>query len=158
MTTLTDLMTELAHYRERLEKQRHTVEDTQTQLIASPLGILLTHQKADYDLLGSSADALQLRIKKLALTEYVQSGNPKPVVGIQIKMYHKVLYDPVSAAAWVAQNAPALLVPDWKRFEKLGPDLGAPVEIVDDPHVTFASDLSAYLESAVGRPNETRQL
>lgn len=86
-----------------------------------------------------------------ALAEF-DGSNKRPLPGVEIKVFHKVYYNPKDALAWCRANAPNLLVLDAKRFEKGISDgtlldvPGAVAEIALEPRAQLASDLSEYEE------------
>jgi hypothetical protein len=108
----------------------------------------LVAAKHSYGDLGVAALAAEQRVRELALAEHALSGDAKPAEGIQIKEFSKVVYAPNLALDWCRAHAPKYLQLDTKAFEKAASvlrDLGAPVELVREPRVSIATDLSAWL-------------
>jgi hypothetical protein len=77
------------------------------------------------------------------LAEYEHTKNKAPAKGAGVRILRKATYSIVDALAWCRANAPALLVVDEKAFVKADL-LGSPIEWIDVPSATLATDLSIY--------------
>lgn len=77
-------------------------------------------------------------VKALARAHFDATGEKKPVVGIEIKVYDVLKYDSAQAFAW-AQNKGMALIPeclDVKAFEKIAKATALPfVTLGQDPRV-----------------------
>jgi len=141
------LRREVADHAERLRIEQAVLDDTpQAQIVAA----MREMQKG---MVGALAEAETLA-KQAALETYDETQDKRPLPGVEIKVFHKVYYNPKDALAWCRANAPNLLVLDAKRFEKgiidgtLLDVPGAVAEIALEPRAQLASDLSEYEEEA----------
>ena len=148
MTTLQDALRELAKARNRLGDAREHMDEYQGYISKMAIYQELVAAKHSYGDLGVAALAAEQRVRELALAEHALSGDANPAEGVQVKLFAKVVYEHEDAWAWCAEHALKYLVLETKGFEKAASvlkDLGAPVELVREPRVSIATDLSAWL-------------
>jgi hypothetical protein len=102
---------------------------------------------------------LELRdnsLRDAVLDSFKIDENPKPHDGIEIKQVDSATFDKVAAHQWAISNAAALLTLDVKAYDKLLREVrgnktltavfgSMPGEVVKEPKVYIAGDLSAYL-------------
>jgi hypothetical protein len=88
-------------------------------------------------------------VRDLGRERYEKEGAAMKVPGISVKLYHVARYKLEEALAWARENMAGFLILDTKRFEKaaIGGVLppGAPVQVVQEPRVSIASDLDTIL-------------
>ncbi|HOW77955.1 MAG TPA: hypothetical protein PK406_00760 [Verrucomicrobiota bacterium] len=139
-----------------LAKARKALDGAQARLDMAMLAMKMTPQYATVEVaqagqrnaeeLVTQAGAL---VRQLAIDAFVGTGNKTPSPGVSIKLYKVAHYDPEAAKAWCRENAAGYLALDTKRFEKAAPvlkDIGAPVQIIEDPRAVIASDLGGLLK------------
>lgn len=84
-------------------------------------------------------------VKESALASYRETGDKKPLVGAEVKVFTKLEYAEPDALAW-AQNTGLCLTLDKKAFEKVAKASQLPfVREVEEPRVTIATDLAKAL-------------
>lgn len=90
---------------------------------------------------------LTKRIKEEGLKEYLATKEKPSLAGLGLRINKSMKCDLDKVTEWAKENAKMLFVLDVKALEKLAKNSPVPgVEIVDDPMITIASDLSEYLE------------
>ena len=132
MATLAQVREEAAELALRVEAARLAAEQTDE---AKKLAELVMLQSEAKMLLSD----LEATIRAEAVEYFAATGEKKPVPGVAIKLFRVAVYDKGAARAWIRANAPALLTPDWKAFEKTAADMGGPIAWKDDPRAQFVA-------------------
>ncbi len=78
-------------------------------------------------------------LRNEALKIYATTKDKKVSPGVNVKVRRIVEYAADAITEWVKANAPAMLVVDWKSFDKVAEKIGAPVSIKEEPYCTLAS-------------------
>ena len=85
-------------------------------------------------------------VKAEALAEFEANGTKK-FDGCEVKVFTKLDYPEADAFAWAKESGLALTL-DKKAFEKIAKATPLPFVVeVQEPKVTIASDLSAFIEA-----------
>ena len=134
VATLAQLRVAAADTARLVDEARHIAEQTHA---GRALAALLEQQATERGLLAD----LEATVKAEAVEYFAATGEKKPVLGVAIKVFRVAQYDRDVAQAWIRASAPALLVPDWKAFEKTAADMGGPIEWKDDPRAQVAGSL-----------------
>lgn len=146
-TELECLLGDLARARAAQDARLAEVERLEVELAATELARRL--EAAEDALRQQTAQVKMMEgvVRQYAERLYEETGQAKPVNGIQIKVFRSLRYDQGEALTWAKQHAPELVVEslDVKRFEKVATVLGAPVVEAEEPRATIAKDLSALL-------------
>ena len=102
--------------------------------------------------LASEREQAEDVLSALALAQFAATGDKHPTAGVDIAEMTKLEYDAVEAFAWASEKGmavkPASL--DVKAFEKIAKATKLDfVNVVVEPKVTIARDLSAVLDAPV---------
>jgi hypothetical protein len=92
---------------------------------------------------------LDAAVRKEALDDFKTNGEKAVYVGVSVKLFTKIDYDPKAMRDWAKANMTSLLTLDTKATEmaaKAGILDDAPVTVSKEPRVQIATDLSGYLE------------
>lgn len=149
-----------------LEQKRAAFELENQDLIAAVADLTAARKEAEE------------RARVAAEAVYAATGEPKPIPGVEVKLYDTVEVDPAVAAAWARDHMRVLLVVEdadavtaWLRDhqpELLGVDMklydkilrevravkfldevmGMPGAVTRMPKATFSRDLSRYLATS----------
>jgi hypothetical protein len=148
---LTDLLSQLAQARieakaveEKLAALKKAFEEQNAELIAEVNAKDLALQEIDH------------AVRENVMDMYGLNGEVKPAAGVEVKQMDKADFVPDAARAWAISNVAALLTLDTKAYDKLLREVRSnktltavfgsmPGEVVKEPKVYVASDLSAYL-------------
>ena len=84
-------------------------------------------------------------LKSAILEVYEETSERKPLTGTEVKIFKSFKYDDAEALAWSKENSTGFLALNKKVFEKMGPEMGGPVEVIETAKCTLAKDLSSYL-------------
>jgi len=106
-------------------------------------------------------EATEGAVRGMALVTYEQSGEKKPVPGVEIVVGEELVYDEADAWKW-AQVTGMCMTPaklDVKSFAKIAKAAPLPfVEKVEKPSVRIASDLLKKLESDMVMPWDNQEV
>ena len=142
-----ELLKELAIARDAL---KHVNEDTkiaQQSLEKTQEYADLLAKKEEQDKWMQEESNLTKKIKEDGLAEYLTTKEKPSLAGLGLRINKFLKYDLEKVTDWAKENAKMLFVLDVKALEKLAKTTSVPgVEIVDDPMITIASDLSEYLK------------
>ena len=131
----------LAEMRANIASRAILIEERERLLAETPIAVKLAAlQEAQAAARKLLAD-METTIRTEAAEYFAATGEKKPVPGVTIKMFRVARYDRDAAQAWIRSSAPALLVPDWKAFEKTAADMGGPIEWAEEPRALIASVL-----------------
>jgi len=123
------------------------------------------HDLPEYQVLGKASEkaqgvrdaiaSLRTEINELTLEIYQETGEEKPVNGVGIRVYKKLVYDPTDAFDYCMESLPAALKLDKRTFEKYvkGVQEVQPLDFVstkENPRPTIDRDLGEYLEPSTG--------
>lgn len=153
--TVTAKLRELADARRAVAKAREAVSKAEAALQATPEYRALCTVQAAFD--GADRNELNARLdaSKWVLEAYRETKVKAPAPGAAIRISRRVIYQDADVMAWAVQEAPYLVVSvlDAEKLKKaaLAGALSdaAPVQIMEIPQVTIASDLSTlYPEEA----------
>jgi hypothetical protein len=146
-TELECLLGELARARAAQDAKLAEVENLEVELAATELAGRL--EAAEDTLRQQTAQVKMMEgvVREYAERLYEETGQAKPVNGIQIRVTRELSYIPFVALAWCKEHAKALVVEtlDVKHFEKVAVVLEAPVAVCEVPRAAIAKDLSALL-------------
>jgi len=141
------MLRNLAVIREEIASTKTDVKHAQANLEASVEWEILQTSKDHLKELETEALELMVSIKKEALEEYRLTNEKPSVDGLALRINHLLRYDLGKVTEWCKENAKALFKLDIGEFEKLAKTISVPgVEIVDEPTITIAQDLSFYLD------------
>ena len=148
---LPSMMKALAKARAKTAHDEMLVRVTQSMIEATDA--YAAWQKATSILSASKEQvaAFDAAVRKAALEDFKANGEKAVYIGISIKLFTKVEYDPKAMRDWAKLNMPSLLMLDVKGTDvaaKAGLLEDAPVFVSKEPRVIIASDLSAYLAEA----------
>ena len=90
---------------------------------------------------GAEAAEAETKLKELTLQAYEQTGNKAPALGVSIKIFQTLDYDPKEALKWAMSHQLALNL-DKKSFENLAKT--TPLEFVttgEEPRAQIAQNL-----------------
>ena len=91
--------------------------------------------------LTEQLDAYEKDLRAVAVLEYTESGNRKPVVGVEVKLFSVYDYDAKEAEAWGWEHRMALKF-DKTAFEKIAKASPLPfVTVREEPRTTIATQL-----------------
>jgi len=135
----------------RVHDTRQLLAQAQERLRAAEVVLSLVSEyqkvldiKAHIKMLATDVQAEEELLRMQALAAFSEDGSTKPVAGVTIKHFKHVVFDTVTAFAWCMDNAPALIMhtlsPDYGKVAEKLP--GAPIEVIYEPRVTIATDLS----------------
>lgn len=142
-----------------LAETRQRYEQAKTSLDAKRATWEAEHQ-AEIDAVAAykiQMERYEQVVRDQALEHFRATGEKKPHTAVEIKMWDEAQYNPAEAAGWCQFQMPALLVLDAKAYEKIlravrdsktlsDTHLATmPGRVVDQPKVSIARDLSAYL-------------
>jgi len=145
---------DLAKFRKLVEFENESIKERQNDLEKTDEFQKLQLEKKSRDDCQKMVDELTAKIKADALADSKAMYNPetktygKPVlVGLGLRVNKTLKYIKETAELWAKENAKMLFKMDWKAFEDMAKKIEIPgVEIIDEPTITIASDLSSYLE------------
>lgn len=143
-----EIMKALADTRRAVEELTEEKREIAAEIEASFLGERLAKTEEQIKVLRSQAATLENVARDTAMRGFAETGSKKPFVGVAIKEFITLQYDPVAALVWARSNAPEVLVLDAKAFEKTAVVRGAPVTVVKEPRAQIDRDLSGYLADA----------
>ena len=145
--------------REQLQEQVRRVAEARRNLTAMQ-NVVIEKRKAFEEAVRSDlaatqsamllADQAEAALRALVLADFEQTGDKKPVEGVEVKSFETLSYDATDAFAWAKQTGMAVTPEalDVKAFEKIAKATKLDfVNVVVEPKVTIARDLSAVLES-----------
>ena len=145
---------DLAILRSDIDAQKAAVKAFEEALLETNEYKIFQKEKDILSECKSREDELTAKIKTNALAAYKETeelynrqmakdGLPH---GLAIRVNHSLKYDLNSVTEWAKENAKMLFKLDVKAFEKMATTTTVPgVEIVDEPSITIATDLSEYL-------------
>lgn len=134
----------LAFVRNEIEEAKARQAEWQAVLEATPEWQALQAVKDCGKALSEEEQKARTAVEDEALAAFRDTGDRKAHEGVEVKMVTRILYYPVAATAWCRENAPTFLTLDVKPFEKAAKAglPGAPVEVIEEPKVYIARDLS----------------
>ena len=116
-----------------LEQQKN---DRQQKWMDENLGLLSELTEAT----GRVVDA-EVKLRELTLQAYAVTGNKAPAVGVSVKIFQVLNYDPTEAKKWATAHGIALKL-DVTTFEKLAKvEEPAFVNITEEPRAQIAQNL-----------------
>ena len=153
--TLKSKLRELASYRRALEENQAWEETREEKLKALPEYQELEKIREEKAQMKDLINALRDEINELTLEIYQETGEEKPVNGVGIRVYKKLVYDPTDAFDYCMESLPAALKLDKRTFEKYvkGVQEVQPLDFVstkENPRPTIDRDLGEYLEPSTG--------
>jgi hypothetical protein len=88
-------------------------------------------------------DYTEAQLRDAALAAYQETGERRPVPGVEVKVYQKLSYDESDALGWAKLHGIAVTL-DKRAFEKIAKAQQIPgiVEYSEEPKATIAQDLS----------------
>lgn len=90
----------------------------------------------------AALEAADMQTRELAVAVYRDTLNKRPVAGVEVRLFRRLVYDRCQVLDWCRLNAPALLTVDWAAFTKTALGLpGAPVTVEDEPRAFITADL-----------------
>ena len=97
--------------------------------------------------LREEIEAVELAIRDLALAEYGKTGDPKVVVGVEVKVFGVLDYAPQAALAWAKEHGVALSlnIVEFAAIMKATGDRPEFVTLKDEPRAQIASALGKHL-------------
>jgi hypothetical protein len=138
---------------EVIEARRKAADEKTTRELAESM----LHQSEEWDAFTSAEEAERQALEKANEAEeklraatliYFQDHpeDKKPLEGVEVKIFHRPIYEIPKAFGWCTFNAPALIEKrlNVKAFEKSAEDLGVPEDICrfeNVPRVYLAKDL-----------------
>ena len=143
---LKDLAKKVAEFRQDVAESKVRKERAEVLMHQTPEG--KDAQAAD-STLALGHDALiktEMELKSAVLFVYETDGEKSPIDKVVVKIFRSLKYDTAKILEWCRANAPGVLIVNKKPFEKMAVDIGAPVEVVEEPKCTLATDMSVYLE------------
>ncbi len=88
-------------------------------------------------------------LREAALAEYRETGNARPIAGVQVKIFLELAYDPKEALKWAKEHFLAIAL-DRKEFESIAKssphNIEGLVRFTEVPRVQIATDLDKALE------------
>lgn len=122
---------------------------------------------AEVDTLKEAESAADADLRDEVLKVYAADlDNKKPLPGLEIKLWDVMDFDKAEAEVWARQNMPALLVLDTSAYKKVLKEVAAskvlssviimPGVVRQEPKVSVARDLSAYLPAVVQEPEPAK--
>ena len=137
---------DLARLRNLIDKQGEHVKELDSELQETVEYRTLQIAKNFLSEYKAEADELTAKIKADSLAEYLATKEKPTLKGLALRVNHSLKYDLNSVTEWAKENAKMLFKLDVKAFEKMATTTIVPgVEIVDEPTITIAADLSEYL-------------
>jgi hypothetical protein len=94
--------------------------------------------------------ALDAAVRAEALKDFKTNGEKAVYVGVSVKLFTKIDYDPKAMRDWAKANMTSLLTLDTKATEmaaKAGILDDAPVTVTKEARAIIASDLAFYLQA-----------
>jgi len=146
MTNFREQMIALKKLRDEEHRAKKALTDAEMKF-RSEFGHLFTWEREARE----ERIALEQSIRSAARLEFLQWGDKSPAPGLGIRINRKLRYEEKDAFRWAVQEKKSdLLTLDRKKFEgiALKSSLPFPVEEVDDPVVTIATNLFSAFQEA----------
>lgn len=147
MTTLQELVRDLARAKRHVETCKGLVKSFEEQIAETDLGCQLEEERAGLRWAQGIEAEARAALEQAALAEYDGENNrPHPAIGIRVTK--RLQYESQVAEAWARENMPTALNLDAKRFENGVKALSVPsfAFVMRAITVTVAVDLSQYTE------------
>lgn len=151
--TLTDQLRELARARQTLADLRTIAEGIGMEIADLAISQKWHAARDKYREHERYIETLEVAVRNAAVEAFLATGDKHPAEGVTVKVFKNLSYAIETVTDWARLHMPMVLALDRKRFERAAtsgilPDT-APVDVIDEPRVTIASDLSVYLEQTV---------
>lgn len=113
------------------------------ELMATEAGRAWASQKSAVADLGLVVETAETDLRRMVAEHYEVHRNMRPVAGVLVKTFKRLIYSVDEVLAWCEEKAPALVERKLaKGFEKVIEYMpGAPVEVIQEPRVQIASEL-----------------
>jgi hypothetical protein len=145
--TLEQRVRELALHRASVARYKAAQAEAQAALEATPEWQRVQVAKTQAASVSKDEDEFRGRVESATLDIYGALADKHPHPGVQVKDYEVVKYDAEKAKSYCIAHLPNALKFDPAAFEKAARVLGLEwVEIVKEPRVTVATDLSKWGE------------
>jgi hypothetical protein len=143
MTDLEQALRDVAVIRRVLGAAEDVAAATRTVAELTPEWLAYERARDEAESYKDDLAAVEASARIAILAEYERTQNKAPVKGAGVRVLRKAIYKIADALTWCRANAPALLTVDEKAFVKA--DLpGSPIEWIETPSATLATDLSMY--------------
>jgi len=152
---MNDLVRQLAKERNAVAKWKARIADTKKRIDASADGKMLM---AQYQRLPAAQEAeagAGIKVRQAAMDAYGATRNKKPHPAAKIGIYQTLSYNSDTARDYAREHLPNVLNLNRRAFEKVARVLDLPFVIIrQEPRVTIARDLTAYLDTGAGDTDE----
>jgi len=139
---------EVANLRQAKADIQEELRKLQEIINATPEGQAVANLVTTLRTLNERLTMSEQETRNAILGAFQETGERKPVLGAEVKMFATVkITDERAAMGWAIQHVPSAISLDQKKFGAAVKNLELPfIEVGEEPHGQIASDLSTYLD------------